>query len=110
MIDLNAYINKTLEIKLGDDLLHINMPSVATMGQIAELEKEVGKDPVKDYDIKQKSVYLMLNDNTENKEIPMDMVKRIPFNGMMNLLVTISTMRVELESDPNLKSQSQAEK
>lgn len=110
MSDLNAYINKNLEIKLGDDLLHVKMPSVATMGQIAVLEKAMGKDIAKDYEIKQKSVHLMLNDNVEGKEIPMSIIKQIPFNGMMNLFVTISTMRVELETDPNSKSQSQTEK
>lgn len=110
MINLNEYINKTLEIKLGDDLLHVKMPSVATMGQIAVLEKGIGEDISKDYEIKQKSVYLMLNDNIEGKEIPMSIIEQIPFNGVMNLFVTISTMRVELETDPNSKSQSLREK
>lgn len=110
MINLNEYINKNLEIMLGDDLIHVKMPSVATMGQIAVLEKGMGKDIAKDYEIKQKAVHLMLNDNVEGKEIPMSIVKQIPFNGMINLFVIIGAMRVELENDPNSKSQSQTEK
>jgi hypothetical protein len=110
MIDLNAYINKSVEIQLGDDLLHVKMPSVANMGRIAELEKGIGKDRATDYEIKQKSAHLLLNDNLEGKEIPMDLVKRIPLNGIMLVVTAIFNARVELETDPNSKSQSQKAK
>lgn len=106
MIDLNAYINKSVEIQLGDDLLHVKMPSVANMGRIAELEQGLGVDAASDYEIKQKTAHLLLNDNLEGKEIPMSIVEQIPLNGIMAVVTTIFRARVELEKDPNSESQS----
>jgi hypothetical protein len=107
MIDLNAYINKTVEIQLGDDLLHVKMPSVANMGKIAGLEQGLGVDVTTDYGIKQKTAHLLLNDNLEGKEIPITIVEKIPLNGIMAVVTTIFRARVELEKDPNSESQSQ---
>lgn len=110
MINLNEYINKSVEIQLGDELLHVKMPSVENMCQIAELEKGLGVDAAVDYEIKQKTAHLLLNDNMEGKQISIDTVKKIPLNGVMAVVTEVFRARVELETDPNSKSQSQTEK
>lgn len=106
MIDLNEYINKSVEVKLGKDLLHVKMPSIESMGKISELEKGLGVDVATDYGIKRKTAHLLLNDNQEGKEVTLDTVKKIPFNGIAKLTTEVFKLRVELEKDPNSKSQS----
>jgi hypothetical protein len=59
-----------------------------------------------DYEIKQKTAHLLLNDNQEGKEVAFDTVKKIPFNGIAKLTTEVFKLRVELEKDPNSKSQS----
>jgi|LGVE01.1.fsa_nt_gb hypothetical protein len=110
MIDLNKYINANVEIQLGEDLLHVKIPSVSNMGKIADLEKGLGDDATINYEIKQKTAQLLLNDNSEEKEIPMSVIEQIPLNGLLQVIKAVFSARVELEKDPNSDSQSLKEK
>jgi phage terminase large subunit len=82
----------------------------AEPARIADFEKGLGDDATINYEIKQKTAYLLLNDNSEEKEIPMSVIEQIPFNGLLQVIKAIFGVKVELEKDPNLKSQSLKEK
>lgn len=110
MINLNDYINKTVEVQLGEELLHVKMPSFNQMSKIAALEATIGKSEAKLYESKPKIALILINNNVQNIDIAQENIDLIPLKGLQAIIAAVMNAKIEVENDPNSGSQSQAAK
>lgn len=110
MINLNDYINKTVEVQLGEAILHVKMPSFNQMSKIAAIEAAIGKDEAELYESKPKIALILINNNMENMVFEQDYIDRIPLKGLLTIINAAMSAKIEVENDPNSDSQSPAAK
>lgn len=106
MINLNAYINKTVEMQLGEDVVHVRVPSTNQMAQIAGVESTIGANEKKTIESKPKIAQILINNNLEGKKFELDLINQIPLRGLVEIITAVITAKIEVEQDPNSDSQS----
>ncbi len=110
MINLNDYINKTVDFEIEKEKIHVKLPTCGILAQIIKLEN--GDDsaiPGEDYKIKQKCVQLLLNNNTEGRTFSDEEMDALPSDAVMAIYTNVMAGKLEADFDPNSKSQSPQE-
>lgn len=99
MLDLDKYINNSVEMKIHGEIIHVKQPSVLLIEKIDRIEETQNKDNAREKRLE--IVLLMLNYNEENKVFTMEDLKRMTQEAVSKILTTIATLRYEAETDPN---------
>lgn len=111
MISINEYLNKTVDFEIGEETIHVKLPSCNIMAQLLKMEGELGKgDLGNDYKIKQNCTQLLLNNNMERRDFTEAEMDKLPSDAILMMYKKIIEGKVETEKDPNSKSQSQTAK
>lgn len=107
MINLNNYINKTVDFEIEKDKIHVKLPTCSILAEILKLENGEGSDvPGEDYKIKQKCAQLLLNNNTESRVFSDEEMDALPSDAVMAIYTNVMAGKLEADFDPNFKSQS----
>ncbi|MFR4584644.1 hypothetical protein [Clostridium cadaveris] len=99
MINLDKYLNKSVEIKLKGKVIEILQPSAKMTKEIGKLEKEITEENY--LEIKSKIAYKLLNNNASNRKFSMEEIDEIPYKLQDLVIHEITNMIYEAENDPN---------
>lgn len=105
MINLDRYLNNTVELIFMNETYHIREAGVGVLFAVRELEKDLSADNI--YDKRVDTALLLMNSNTEGRVFKKEELMEIPFEGVEALVKELSGFRLKAENDPNLKSPSQ---
>lgn len=99
MLDLDKYLNNYIEMKIGGEVISVKQPSVAMIDTIDQVEEGLTEENAREKKIE--IVSLMLNNNKNEKRFCKDDLKGWTMEALDKVIVTISLLRFEAESDPN---------
>lgn len=99
MLDLDKYMLKTLEVAVLGSVVHVKQPSVLLYEQITAAEKGLNSKNLMDKRLD--VVKLMLDNNMEGKVFEKESLKTLSRSAMECLISAVSTLRAEVENDPN---------
>lgn len=108
MLDLDKYINNSIEVKLNGQQYDIYEPTIGMNMEVSRIEEDLNKD-----NIHQKRIEvakLLMNHNRQGKVFTDADLKKIPFEGLTQVLAEIALLKLKADADPNFESQSPAEK
>ena len=108
MLDLDRYMNHSIEMKVFGKKLEILEPSFEMLMKVDELEKDLTSENL--HERRLKTAELFLNHNKQGVKISQNDIKKLPFEAVSRLIAEVSAMRYEGDQNPNSGSQSQAEK
>lgn len=99
MLDLDKYLNITMEIKLNGNVLNIKQPSARTTKEIGKLESGMTEENC--LDVKGKITQLILNNNEEGMKFTKEDIEEIPFKIQDVIVRKVAEMKFEVDTDPN---------
>lgn len=99
MIDIDKYLNITLDIKINGEIINIKQPSAKLTKAISEMEKEINEENY--LELKTKIAMLLLNNNNSNKIFTLEDADNIPFQVQDIIIKEISNMITKAKNDPN---------
>lgn len=110
MIDLDEYINKTVDMKIGKEVVRVKLPSCNAMAEVARVEDfKVPEDVAEYYKSRQKIAQIFLNANADNRIFTDEELDTIPNIAIEEIIKAVTKARNEVMLDPNSGSQSQKE-
>lgn len=108
MLDLDRYINNSMKIKLLGEEYDILEPTIGMNMELNRIEADINQENLHRKRIE--SAKLLMSHNRQKKTFTEEELKQIPFEGLSRLLAEIALFRLEADENPNLESQSQADK
>lgn len=108
MLDLDQYMDNSIEVKINGSVVNVKQPTVAIVEKVDKLRAEA-----KDADaaeIWRKCAVLFMNNNKEGVQFKEEDVMDWTQEAITRVIVAFSTMRYEADHDPNSESQSQTGK
>lgn len=99
MIDLDKYLNQTVDFKLDGKTLHVKQPTALATKQIHKIESEITEQNY--LESRCKVTQIILNNNEEGINFSIEDVEKIPYKVQDLIAQKISEMKLEVESDPN---------
>lgn len=107
MIDLNVYINKTVDFVIGDETINVKLPSANVMEKVAKIEKTYkDTDSVAYHKNRPAIAREFLNFNMNNRTFELKEVEALPEKVLEFIITEVMSVKVKAELDPNSKSQS----
>lgn len=99
MVDLDFYTTRTIDFKLGGEMVRVQEPPAKLIKKMTALEKI--KDEEKLLDRQYEIVVDILNNNTSSKKFTKEMVENYP-QSMINAIITeVTKLMGEIENSPN---------
>ena len=99
MINLDDYLDITIDFKLNGEVLNIKQPTAAMTKEIAKLEKSIDEENY--LDINCKITKIILNNNKNGKKFTDEDVEKIPCKLQTFIATKIAELKYEVEHDPN---------
>lgn len=99
MLDLDKYINNSVEMKIHGEIIHVKQPSVLLIEKIDKIEETQTEDNVREKRLE--IALLMLNYNEEEMVFTVDDLKEMTQEAVSKIITTIASLRYEAETDPN---------
>lgn len=101
-IDIDKYINQTINIKIDGKEVGIKQPTAEMTQRIAEIEDKALKSKTSEgLNYGMEITLLILNNNDKNIEFTMEDIKKIPFKLQNIIKEKIRDMVYEINNDPN---------
>lgn len=95
MINLDIYMNKTIDFMIEGKLVKVKEPSYETIQSFSRINDESGVDEI--FVILAK----ILNDNTSNIKFKEAQLRKYPKSVINAIIKAIANEKEEAESDPN---------
>ena len=108
MLDLDRYINNSIEIKLFGEVYDILEPTIAMNMEMNRIEEDLTKENLHEKRIE--SGLLLLNHNKQGRAFTKKELSALPFEALTRLIAEIALLRLNADQNPNSESQSQAGK
>lgn len=108
MLDLDKYINNSIQIRLFGEEYDILEPTIKMIMEMNRIESNLTEE-----DMHKKCLeagVLLLSYNRQGKEFTEDELAKMPFEALTRVLAEISLLRLKADSDPNFESRSRTEK
>lgn len=105
MLDLDRYINNSIQVRLFGEEYDILEPTIAMNMQMKKIEANLTEENL--HEKRLESGILLLNHNKQGKEFSEEELAQLPFEALTRVLAEVALMRLKAESDPNSESQSQ---
>ncbi len=99
MLDLDKYINNSVEMKIHGEIIHVKQPSVLLIEKIDKIEETQTEDNVREKRLE--IALLMLNYNEEEMVFTVEDLKEMTQEAVFKIIATIASLRYEAETDPN---------
>lgn len=99
MIDLDKYLNATIEFKLDGQIIRVKQPTALATKKIGNLEAGAVEENY--LDSRCEITQIILNNNEDGKKFTVNEVEKIPFKVQDLIIKKISEMVFEAENDPN---------
>ncbi|MGL4730326.1 MAG: hypothetical protein ACRCW0_01925 [Clostridium sp.] len=99
MLNLDKYLNQSIQIKINDEVINILQPSASMTRKIAELEKNMTEENY--LDSKSQRTHMILNNNSSNKKFTSEEIDKIPYKVQDLIMEEITNMIYEADKDPN---------
>lgn len=110
MINLNDYINKTIDFELNGQITHIKLPSSKVLASLSSVQKTIDdKDTETMFSARPKQAAVLMSFNTEGITYTAEQAAELPDKALLQIINAVLDAKVEADTDPNSKSQSQAE-
>lgn len=108
MIDLDEYINNSIQIKFDGEIYDILEPTIKTVMQVDKNESDINEKNKYEKDIE--TARILMNHNSQGRVFTTEEIRGISLEGLTILISEIARMRVNADKNPNLESQSQTER
>ena len=108
MLDIDKYINNSIQIRLFGEEYDILEPTVAMNMEMAKIEADLTEGNL--HEKRLEAGVLLLSYNRQGKKFTEDELARMPFEALTRVLAEISLLRLKADSDPNSESRSRTEK
>lgn len=99
MINLDKYLNQSIDMKLNGEVISVLQPSAGMTKEISKMENEINEENY--LEIKSKVVHKLLNNNASGKKFTLEEVDKIPYKLQDLITKEISGMIYKAENDPN---------
>lgn len=99
MLDLDKYINNSIELKVHGETVHVKQPTVAMIEKLDTIQKSSNKDNMTEKRIE--AAILFINNNEENKVFTEKDLKEWTLEAIAKVIAELSVLRYEAENDPN---------
>lgn len=99
LIDLDKYINRTIEFKLNGELIRVQELTPSLFKKVSEYE--MTEDPEKIYEKQVDLVTEMLNRNTSGKKFTTKDLEKLPQSAVNKIYISIVSFTKEPLNDPN---------
>lgn len=110
-ININQYLNKTVDFEIGNETISVKLPSADVMEQVATIENTFKSgDTVAYHKTRDAVCATFLSFNTAGRAFTADELKDWPEIAVNGIIKEIMSQKYIMDTDPNLKSQSQTEK
>lgn len=107
MLDLDKYINNSMEIRLKGKVYDILEPTIGMNMELNRIEADLNEDNMHEKRIE--AARLLMDHNRQGKKFSAEELKQIPFEGLTQVLAEIALFRLKADADPNSESQSPTE-
>lgn len=108
MLDLDKYINNSMQIRLFGQEYDILEPTIKMIMEINRIESDLTEENM--HKKRLEAGVLLLSHNRQGKKFTEEELSEMPFEALTRVLAKISLLRLKADSDPNSGSQSQKEK
>ena len=108
MLDLDKYINNSIQIRLFGEEYDILEPTIKMIMEMNRIESNLTEDDM--HKKRLEAGVLLLSYNRQGKEFTEDELAKMPFEALTRVLAEISLLRLKADSDPNFESRSRTEK
>lgn len=99
MLDLNKYLNRTLELKVGDKTIHVFEPSLSLAKEY--FEKENSEPYEKFMETQTDLVTRMINRNREKETFTKEDIQNMPRTFVIELVRSLIVNAEKALDDPN---------
>lgn len=99
LIDLDKYINRTIEFKLNGELIKVQELTPSLFKKVSEYE--MTEDPKMVYSKQVELVTEMLNRNTSGKKFTTKDLEKLPQSAVNKIYISIVSFTKEPLNDPN---------
>lgn len=114
MINIDEYLQLSVEVRFGGRTLHLKPLSIIQMQELSQIEKgfekkeKNGEVDIKSfYETKEKRALLFLNNNREEITLTLEEIKEIPSKMIDQITEEVIGLKIRINNDPNSKSPSQ---
>lgn len=108
MLDLDKYINNSIQIRLFGEEYDILEPTIKMIMEMSRIESNLTEEDM--HKKRLEAGVLLLSYNRQGKEFTEDELAKMPFEALTRVLAEISLLRLKADSDPNFESRSRTEK
>lgn len=108
MLDLDKYINNSIQIKLFGEEYDVLEPTIKMIMEMNRIESDLTEENM--HKKRLEAGVLLLSYNRQGKKFTEDELARMPFEALTRVLAEISLLRLKADSDPNSESRSRTEK
>ncbi len=99
MLDLNAYINNSIRVKLNDKELDVLEPSTEMLLKVDKIESDLTAE--NQHEKRIETVLLFLNHNAQKVSVSREEVLKLPYEAITILIAEVAAMRYKADADPN---------
>ena len=99
LIDLDKYINRTIEFQLNGELIKVQELTPSMFKKVSSYE--MTEDPEKVYEKQVELVTEMLNRNTSGKKFTTKDLEKLPQSAVNKIYISIVSFTKEPLNDPN---------
>lgn len=104
MLDLDKYINNSIQIRLFGEEYDILEPTIKMIMETDRIESDLTEENM--HKKRLEAGALLLSHNRQGKKFTEDELSRMPFEALTRALAEIALLRLKADSDPNFGSQS----
>ena len=108
MLDIDKYINNSIQIRLFGEEYDILEPTIKMIMEMNRIESNLTEEDM--HKKRLEAGVLLLSYNRQGKEFTEDELAKMPFEALTRVLAEISLLRLKADSDPNFESRSRTEK
>ncbi len=108
MLDIDKYINNSIQIRLFGEEYDILEPTIKMIMEMNRIESNLTEENM--HKKRLEAGVLLLSYNRQGKKFTEDELARMPFEALTRVLAEISLLRLKADSDPNSESRSRTEK
>lgn len=99
MLDLDKYLDNSVEMQIGGEVLHVLQPTIGMVDKIDRIEDGMNGKNVREKRVE--VVLLMLNHNKEKREFCKEELYGWTMEALVKVITEMSLLRYEAEKDPN---------
>ena len=108
MLDLDKYINNSIQIRLFGEEYDILEPTVAMNMEMAKIEADLTEGNL--HEKRLEAGLLLLNHNKQGKKFTKDELSALPFEALTRVTAEVALLRLKADQNPNSESRSRTEK